>query len=662
MQINLSTVIRASVESSINGMVWLDRGSHAAFCSDPLFQAMLLEYMPGSLRGPTTGHDNLPKSHPMNTRHTYKFQDFTTAVKGNFWHPNYNGIGYTDEDGNPGTGTGLIGAGPISEIIGPVPFADTYVYLAAHSISARVHYFLDWQSGYSEGFDGRTPPLNTGGVNGDYQWYKNPEPFDIDGNPIDGATSAAMTSLQHKNLENRRVVKYLKVTRGLTNLIINVGGEDWLGWDNTKPLPWFETIGENDDNSNKRFQWISNSRKAAVDDMYAFIVAQGWTDVLLSTGFLESHEGGRDYPSSVADRDRNRTHLQMDLANYGGKIAFLSSSMHSRADFPRFLREPTLRFAFPTDSGSATYQEASDFIKDFCTGKYPGYGPNLDSGSNNFPNIRLLPMANSVGDARITIPWAPNKHYTVGTIRQTDAPEWYICLIEHDSTNFTTDLALGRWRVATKDESSIDLNDHQRGLLGIQLIGDTAKSDIKVSQFYPGMAGNCQHAGFIPAAGHTGMANGVFTKFPLYHATKTFGPVLNKNADLVSVTGETTFWQLVLKYTEAGKTYVAVWLINKKFTGDYGEEIGVGQTVPLTIPNYEVVSISNVRRFSPTELDNPLVSGLVTNQGGGSLSVDMTAFSSVSFIAQVESGSLITNPAKIPANRLRILFAHTKKI
>ncbi len=550
MRVSLNSTIRSAVPATVNGQVWLDRSTTQTFATSSTFLEALREFAPGSLRGPTTGHNNLPRSHPMNSRHTYKFGDFSTATAGNLWEPAR--AWQTD-------------SGPISEITGPVPFSDVHDYLHGLGYNVRIHYFLDWQSGYSEGLD-----LNgVGGPGGDYQWYRNPEPVDIDGNAINPVTAAAMTALEHKKLENRRIVKYLK-SRGYTNIILNVGGEDWRGWSDVQAeVPW--QLPDEDD-QNIKYTWLSNSRTVFVNDIAAFILERGFSDISLCTGFLESTEGGRDFPLNANQISRNRTHLQYDLTNYGSKLSFVGCSMHYRGEFSRWLSEPEMQYSFPTDTGQGSWTDCSQWLRTFCT-----------TGGNNYPNIRLFPFANSVGDSASTTLIDPltNKHV------------------------------------------NIQLTDHERGLVGTQMMIELIKSDLEIAQMFPGVAGDNENAGFGAEEGLCGNVNGSFVKFPLYHALKTFGPVLQRTPDVLSVEASAegvSLVQLVLKWVnDAGNTVLSTWLINK---------LGTDRSVTITVPEAPVISIATVMRFSAGELSNPVTMD-AASVDGLNVSVEMLAYSTV---------------------------------
>jgi hypothetical protein len=222
MRINLATILLSSVSVGVHGQVVLDRSGDRAFVTSSTYLDMLDEFQPGSLRWPTTGHDNLPRSHPMAPKHTYKFGDFTgTKAKGNLWHPNYNGAGYINEDGDAdGDGTGLAGASLISTIIDIDAFKTIDQHLVAQGIDTIRHVFFDWQSGLSEAIDEN----GVGGTDGVYNWYVDPYPKDIDG--VDVAVGF-YTNLQAKNMENRRFLRYLIETIGIPHakLVINVGAK-----------------------------------------------------------------------------------------------------------------------------------------------------------------------------------------------------------------------------------------------------------------------------------------------------------------------------------------------------------------------------------------------------------------------------------------------------
>jgi hypothetical protein len=629
MRINLGTVLRTSVPVAINGQVMLDRSGSRAFVTSSTYLDMLDEFQPGSLRWPTTGHDNLPRSHPMAPKHTYKFGAFPgTKAKGNLWHPNYNGPGYLDEDGNPsGDGTGLTGASDISTIIDIDAFKTIDQHLVAQGIDTIRHIFINVQVGYSEAIDQN----GVGGTDGVYDWYVDPYPKDIDGNSISVGTNNLLTSTY---LENRRLLKYLIETAGIPHakIVINVDGEAWRGL----PVagPWGLTGGTDQD---LIYQWLADIAAPALADLKSYAVSQGWTGVRFAIGFLESVEGGRVVPTTLTTAQRNQKHLSFHIIANGTAQNFAASSMHYRGDWPRFLSEPTLYYAFPTiagdiagvSTGKATWQQASDWTKWF-------------GAQHGNSNLKLLPMANSVGDAADSTPttaWAAHFSYIPGN-RVTKNGDTWLCLVPHTSSNkFTDDTDAGFWELV---DTEVQLPQWQMGIVGIQQKIEQIKSDIEIAQDYPGLNGQYENAGFNPSQGLTGGVSTVFTKFPIYHALKTFGPILQRGADVIDITSdEPGLVSLALQWiNEAGETIISNWLLNKDYTGDlYGPSpiVGLPKTVPITIEGTSTVTVDNVRRFSESETTNAVVTDAVTVVGDNLLSVVLPPFSATYFEVTVDA-------------------------
>jgi hypothetical protein len=536
MRVSINDVARPRIPASINGQVLLDRGTSQSFATSQEFLDMLAEFQPGSLRWPTTGHSNLPRSHPMNTRHSYFFSDFDTAASGNLWD-----TGYTFADGGPDT-----------EILNKT----AYGTICRHLGNTRPHIFVDWQSGLSEGINNPlAPPLTY-----DYTWYRDPELKDIDGNSItDPGTIASLAAAGAKKLENRRLIKHLIEVEGLaTNLIINMGGEDWRGWD--PPFPWDPTGIVDGDDQDLFYQWLRENTQPFLSDLKSYVLSKGWDEITFCVGFLESVSGGRVYPLSENNIRRNYNHLVSMVQLLGADIEWVGCSMHYRGDWSRWLTENPMQYAFPNPEGGGSWQECCDFIADTVT-------------SLGYPNIKLLPFANSVGDA--------------GDFKgdHIDVPLW------------------------------------QRGLMGAQQKIEQIKSSLEVAQDYLGIMGDHKNAGADPVDGITGKVVTTFTKMPLYHALKTFGPILQKAPD--ALVADTTvegsgLVQLVLKWTsDSGHTMLSIWLMNKQADS---------RTVQVAFPDAPSIIVGTVQRYSESETTNPVVSG-ITSISGRNLSVDMLPYS-----------------------------------
>jgi hypothetical protein len=597
--VDLATILRANVPPGVNGVTFLDRGSTGAFVRGSTFLAMLEEYAPGSTRDFTTGHNNLPRSHPKSSQHSYSGSAFTTSPPpGNLWEP------------------GFARGAPAAEIIQP---AD-YIFIAEHMASVGkpilIHAYLDWQCGFSEGLQNPSAPgypIQNPALQ-DLQWYVDPDPRDLNGNPI---PIGSMTTLDQKILENKRVIKDF-MDAGFQNIVVNIGGEDWRGLGdlivppNTFP-PW--DISDGDPDSDHKYAWVAQGQNAMLQPLVAFVAAQGWsTRVKFVCAFLESVESGRPFPLSINPINRNRKHLDSALALYGNQLSYVDASCHYRGDWQRWLREPQvkpdgtlgMRIAFPVLAsdfpgalqGEASYAQAAKWIR-------IRYG-------TAYPNLRFATMADSVGDAGAS--WA------------------------HDG-------------LQPGDDVPLPLPPEQQGLIIIHmLIEKCLATDLDLSQFFNGisgdhgMVGENSTAGFKPTEGHCGTIDGVFTKMPIYHASKTFGPVLHKGATAIAMTGAPAgIVQLALTYREGIKSFVAIWLVNKLFHGALGSEIGDPQSFQIVFPAAAAsLIVTNIRRFSASELDNPIVTGALTVDGL-TVTVAMPAFSALHFIVE-----LVTPPGPPP--------------
>ncbi len=531
-----------------------------------------------------------------------------------------------DEDGNPGDGTGLNWPDNISEIIGIDAYCDTMDYLEGRGITQCVHFFLDIEASYSEGtLQGDLASTTPGPYDdADLQWYRNPY-------------GSAGSSLQDKIDENNVCIDRLHA-RGYSKVVLNLGGERWRGWPGLNGNgPWGPNTGTDAD---LKFHWLTDHAAPVIQGVVDHIAAQGYTEFEVCVSQLESVSGGRIVPLDEGNRRRNRQHLDYEVSVNGTNVSTIASSNHYRGDFPRWLREPQMRrdgsrgmqYAFITDSGQASWQQAWDYIQATYDKKF-------------------LPMANSVGDANTSLVWQANTEYPAGVVLlyQEDG-KYYIAQVPHLSDDFANDLAAGKWQLtpgAQDDDDDegkppgalgkVSLPQWQRGLVGAQQLIEQILSDIEVAQLFPGIAGDHEHAGFTPSEGLAGTVNGAFTTFPLFHAMKTFGPILQKRPDVLDFTPDDDgIVCLALKWTDTlGRTVVSVWLINKKFTGDPGFESGVAHVSMLKIPDADSLTVSNVRQFTETATTNPRTPDVVQVSGGDRITAALPAFSITSFDVRV---------------------------
>jgi hypothetical protein len=571
ISISRSAIARASVPATVNAQVFLDRGCDAAFANSEGFRETIRYLAPGSLRWPTTGHNNLPKCHPLAPKHTYKTgNDFTTVVAGNLWDPDYNQPGYRDELDQPaGDGTGLAGAGDISEILNIQAYGALVRWLATRGVNTRPHIFMDWQSGVSEGLE-RNPHAPTG----DYTYYRDPYLADINDVLITNpATIAALAAAGAKKLENRRFLRHLIEVEGLPqNLIVNMGGEDWRGWlgPNDEPLglyffPWDPTDA-GDPNEILKYTWLYQNNKTFLSDLKAYRDSKGWTQTTFSVGFLESIEGGSSFPLPSPNITRNRAHFDILLNESGPDINWVSCSMHYRSPWldtnnqlGRFHFEEELEFAFFTQSsvtntygsqafrdGRGTFKNCRDYIRSVCT-------------AAGYPNIDLIQMAGSVGD--------PNDDKTGGT-----APE---------------------------------VNQFQRGLMASQMCIDAVKSGIVLSDWFSGVLGNKSllqtNAG---VGGSYEMIGGGrnYIRQPQYFAVSLFGQALQNTPDSLTITtNEKQLPTLCLSWIDS-TTYatprrkLALFLLNKS---EFGRRLNV--SLSDVLPQ----AVVKVHRYSEVELNAP---------------------------------------------------------
>jgi hypothetical protein len=551
--LNTATVLRALVPRDVNGQCFLDRGTSQAGATNSEFISALVGLGKPTLRVPTTGHSNLVLSHPMDSQyHSYKQGDFTTQNPGgNLW--DWRFVGRNGEFRSRG--------GLKSEITTP------QAIVAMDALLGRTvlwHVFVDWRSAYSAG------ELDPDGLLG-YQWYKDYDPAltDPDGNPIPPFSPQwlAMDSYAFKLNENKRYIKFL-IEGGIApeRIIVNVGGEDWIGWDPGGAGPWGIDPG---DHAVVKFTWIYQQTARMLTDLKAWTDARGWTALRYAVAFAESKEGGDNPPLELSPRTNDYLHFQFMVQYCATRTKYGVASMHYRGSWERFLSEDALILSFFTDGrltwegvqtqvGQGTLKELRSFIRDVARPTNPDFD--------------LIPMANSVGDVE-DIEVDPNK---------------------------------------IDDIPGTPMTPFQRGLAAAQYLKEIMEAGMDFADNFPGVSYDHWKSGFTPEEGVMGtpkVGAHVFTKFPIYYPLAAVGALLDRtpSPDLmkvdVFVPGCPSF---ALRWLEGGSYVVGLFMINKT----------TPRVLPLTIGGPSRATIRAARRYSETELLMPSITPPVTSVAG----------------------------------------------
>jgi hypothetical protein len=491
MVVRPRTILRGATAIKRNaGEVLLDRGATSAFSRSATFIGAVGNLNCSMLRWATTGHDNLPKFHPFALIHTYGAGTianpgaiYSTQVAGNSWDPTYD----------------LSWGGVRSEVMGPDDFGALWRALGGiHD----VHLFFDWQNGVSEG------RLNPDG-SGTFDWYVDPYAKDINGNTIPAGTLALMRSPDFKKLENRRFLKNIIEVQGIApeKIIINMGGEDWRGWN--PPFPWPLP----DKNQNQQYAYFAAQVKIYLTDLLQFATEQGWRSKLRTcVGFLESVEGGAPIPLLPSTIKRDLEHFLAELKEVGPLVSHMSCSMHYRGTWDRYLTEDELQLSWFTPSGQGSFKEIFDYFRSLVSG-------------NGFPTIDLIQMAGSVGDAR-------NEE---GKIAGDVEP----------------------------------MTQEQCGMAAFQYQAELIKAGCTLSDAYGGLWGDWpsgQGTSGVTGAWHDDLgAPQPFTIWPQYYAKKMMNDVLVRDAELVEfISPETQLPTIAFKWNDGEQTIVSLFVQNKR--------------------------------------------------------------------------------------------------
>lgn len=463
-----NSVFRENIPNTINGETMIDRVTSSEFSRSSTFRDPIIRFAPGALRWPSFGHGANRVFH-FDEPHTYAsktgpFPDLSAKTKGDLWDPNYV----------------LSDAGPLSEIISTSDFC-----LITKMLPEVIPFLImNWRSGVETG-------------------WRDPYPKDIDGNPISGA---GMTPAEFMKLSNRRMLKSFKAQSGLSYFLVSVAGEDWLGWDDDDPGDQHIQWPLPDDHGDNKFNFITDKQAEFLADLRSYAESQSWNDIRWVSTFTEATSGGSVIPLGPTTIETYQRHLGYLFSKAGANLDYIGCTLHYRGDWPVFLTQDELLFAFLRDEGQGTLAENRAFIHDFAA----------DAG---YPDVDFIPLENGVGD--------PLDGY-----------------------------------------SGVDMTQWQKGLAAVQYRIELIKAGYAFAFHYSGFGGEHQLAGLNMITALTGVPQGdasrTFTIQPQFYALETFGPVLKNGPDAISTTSdETRLPHIVLRWEDSGLRVYSIWLVNK---------------------------------------------------------------------------------------------------
>jgi hypothetical protein len=352
--IDLSTLVRSAVPRTVNNQILLDRGASSAGAADATFRAAITGYTGlGGFRWPGFGGGSQPLFH-FNQPHTYNFNGFTTAQRGNYWASDYT----------------TANAGALSEIISLDDFTD----LCALVPGVRPHLIFNWRGSISINGDPMVPPRA-------YQ-------LDIDDVLIDTGVAATYTSADWMKLHNRRMLKRFVSRSGILNPVVHMGGEDWTKWSDEPddgvgslvlPVQW--TLP--DPNGTNKFNYITSKQAEFLADLKSYADSQGWTSINYCVGFTEAINGGTgpqgdgftgDIAMAAGTVTNYNNHFIASVtANAAVGATLFGCTFHYRGDWAKFLTEEELVFSFFRPGGKGTLQQCRDHVITTAAAVNPSY-------------------------------------------------------------------------------------------------------------------------------------------------------------------------------------------------------------------------------------------------------------------------------------------------
>ncbi len=321
----------------------LDRVSTSAFANSEPFKQAIRDFGAGSLRWPNAGHDNLLITHWDND-HTiyYSGGDYTTTAAGNIWDPLY--------DTNH--------AAPRTELINLDAFVDVLKATKADPLM-----LFTWRSAELW--------RDIGGTN---VFYRDPEPFRMDGSIMPQPEADMLSSREQQYLENNRMLKEYYALGGPDYPVVQIGGEVFIGWDAGQE-PWV-LYGED------KGDWIASTLRDYFQDLSAYARSLG-KHLRLMAQFKEANSGGHEIPTPVPFL---RGEFDKLLSSTGDIMTYYGCSMHYRHAYLNWLEQADMTWAFIVDGGEGTAQEIQDWMRDY-------------TAAAGYPGIELIPHANQLGSA-----------------------------------------------------------------------------------------------------------------------------------------------------------------------------------------------------------------------------------------------------------------------
>jgi hypothetical protein len=585
-------VLIALASKEVAGQCYLDRYSTAADSVSSTVKNAIKALKCKVLRIFTTGHDQLPRLQPLSAYHTYGADYGFAVTSSRFANVNGNVNWIAGHPWDPRYNTNLadplVGLAPISEITHIGAYGQMIREMITEGYTVTPWVFFPWQGGYSDAIINPNPGLYSGG---DFGWYRPiaSEAKDIADVVLDGATYAAMDALAFQKLANRRFLRNLIEVQLLDpTFIVNMGGEDWRGLPTAGP--WGADAGDDQD---LLYQWLADGIATHLSDLKIYAASKGWNSLRYCAGFLESNEGGAEVPIAAGTIRRDLKHCQMLIRTAGANLNYGSCSMHYRRSWEQFIHEDELTFAFFTPTGVATMREARSFFKALVA-------------AEGYPDIELAPMANSVGDTKMTEKQIIDPYTGV---------------------------------------YGVDPDQPQRGLMAAQFQMDLMKCGIPLAAAFNGFS---KFTGSVGDAGVVGNISGVYTLQPQYYALQMINDKLDLGVSIVDVsTTEPALQTMALKWTTAGQTKLGLYFLNKQ---------NATRSVNAALASVTNVSALSARRYSLTETTAPSVTvGDVAAVSGQTVAMTLTPFSLTYIELNItDLGSGVTLP-KTPKELRKIL-------
>jgi hypothetical protein len=466
IHVNTRSVIR-TVPATVYGQGLLNRVGSDQFIRTPEFLQSVIDSSVGALRWPGAGHNNIPRFHFDNAHSVYfRGGPFSTKRGGNIWDPLY-------------PPTSAASAKELVTLSGLVS-----VLRATHTVPLMV-------------FTWRSPQLWRD-IGGRRVFYRDPAPRRLDGLAMPSAEAALLSARDLQLLENRLMLKEYFDEGGPSSPVLQIGEELWAGW-SAGQEPWLEP-GLNPGHLDKG-EWIASALRSYFNDLRSFANDRSYR-VFFAVQFQESRQGGRLMPLPPNGIQNTRqSYLDPLLANLGPMISYMTTSMHYRGTWDRWLGEPEMQLAFITDRGQGSLGEIRTWFRKYVASK-------------GYPNIDIIPHENSFG------------HVPDGAVPPAD------------------------W---------------QKGLMACQYLMEAIIAGYEYTFGYPGFGGNYENMGADPHASITATIDGRYQRLPMFYALKLIGDTLRRsNVSLIDVaeTDPATI-SMGLEWRDAHR-HVSLYLMNKR--------------------------------------------------------------------------------------------------